>query len=184
MNSPVRPTSRDAIIQAGFELLSGHPSASLNDIARKAGVGRATLHRHFAGREDLIRSLALQALQDMDEVVERALANATSYTEAVWLTLKTLVPLGARYGFLLSEAASDPAIEAEYERQAGAMSELVSEAVAEGGLDASIPVSWYVRSFDALLIAAWEAVNDQELTPDQATDLAWKTFTLNAGAEA
>ncbi|WP_300529852.1 TetR/AcrR family transcriptional regulator [Maricaulis sp.] len=184
MNDFVRPSSRDAIITAGFAVLAADPAASLNDIARKAGVGRATLHRHFSGRDDLVRCLALAALHEMDAAVEAALENAQSHTDALKLTLQTLVPLGTQYGFLLSETATGKEIEAEYQRQAEALSDMLKAAVSEGGLSAAIPVSWYARSFDALLIAAWEAVQEQELTPDQASALAWKTFTLNPKADA
>ncbi|MEO0677815.1 MAG: helix-turn-helix domain-containing protein [Pseudomonadota bacterium] len=57
----VRPKTRDAIIEAAFAVFSKHPNASLGDVAQHAGVGRATLHRHFPGRAELIRALSIVA---------------------------------------------------------------------------------------------------------------------------
>lgn len=46
--------NRDAILAAALEALTESPDASLNAIARRAGVANATLYRHFATREDLV----------------------------------------------------------------------------------------------------------------------------------
>jgi AcrR family transcriptional regulator len=46
--------NRDAILAAALEGLAESPEASLNAIARRAGVANATLYRHFPTREDLV----------------------------------------------------------------------------------------------------------------------------------
>jgi len=46
--------NRDAILAAALEALTEFPGASLNGIARRAGVANATLYRHFPSREDLV----------------------------------------------------------------------------------------------------------------------------------
>lgn len=46
--------NRDAILTAALEALTESPDASLNAIARRAGVANATLYRHFPSREDLV----------------------------------------------------------------------------------------------------------------------------------
>lgn len=45
------------IVQALFKLMSQYAfdEISVTDIARKAGVGRATFYRHFKSKEDIIR---------------------------------------------------------------------------------------------------------------------------------
>ncbi|MEM1316029.1 MAG: helix-turn-helix domain-containing protein, partial [Pseudomonadota bacterium] len=52
--SNIRLSSRDAILEAAFQLYARRPDASLAEVAQRAGVGRATLHRHFGSREALI----------------------------------------------------------------------------------------------------------------------------------
>jgi AcrR family transcriptional regulator len=46
--------NRDAILAAALEALTDSPDASLNAIAKRAGVANATLYRHFPTREDLV----------------------------------------------------------------------------------------------------------------------------------
>ena len=46
--------NRDRILQVAREALAASPDASLNSIARTAGVGAGTLYRHFPTREDLL----------------------------------------------------------------------------------------------------------------------------------
>jgi serine phosphatase RsbU (regulator of sigma subunit) len=49
--------NRERILDAAERLLERSPSATLADIAAAAGVARATLHRRFASRDDLIAAL-------------------------------------------------------------------------------------------------------------------------------
>jgi AcrR family transcriptional regulator len=46
--------NRDAIMAAALQALTESHDASLNAIARRAGVANATLYRHFSSREDLV----------------------------------------------------------------------------------------------------------------------------------
>jgi AcrR family transcriptional regulator len=46
--------NRDAILQVAHDAFAESPDASLNSIAKRAGVGAGTLYRHFPTREALI----------------------------------------------------------------------------------------------------------------------------------
>ncbi len=182
MKTPLRPSTKDAIIEAAFDLLSRNPSASLGDIADRAGVGRATLHRHFAGRDDLVRALALIAIDEMDEAAEAACDNAETYADAFRRMLTALIPLGDRHGFLAREPIEDdPDIAAAFERQMRETRDMVDEAKREGVFDRAVPTDWIAQAFDHLLYAAWESVKSGETTHAQAADLAWRTLTAGLG---
>ncbi|MGW0531610.1 TetR/AcrR family transcriptional regulator [Streptomyces sp. NPDC003032] len=79
--------NRERIVAAAREAFSeAGPDASLNDIARRAGVGPGTLYRHFPARHALLTAV----LKDrIDTLCDRAdeLADATSPDEALteWL---------------------------------------------------------------------------------------------------
>jgi AcrR family transcriptional regulator len=46
--------NRERILEVAHDALTASSTASLNPIAKKAGVGIATLYRHFASREALV----------------------------------------------------------------------------------------------------------------------------------
>ncbi|MCP4817777.1 MAG: TetR/AcrR family transcriptional regulator [Shimia sp.] len=174
----------EAILEAAFAVFEDTPTATLADVAAEAGVGRATLHRHFSGRDALMSALAVQAMRDLDEVFEQAAAEAESYTEALRLGMAAMIPLASRAHFLEDwPAAETPEMRAETERQKAEMISAIDQAKAEGGFSSDVPSGWIAASFDALLYAAWEMVKSQEATPKQAADLAWRTLTNGVGGE-
>jgi len=55
--------NRDRIIQAAYEVLSEiGVDAQMTDIAKRAGLGVATLYRNFPSKEDLVNALVLERL--------------------------------------------------------------------------------------------------------------------------
>ena len=180
-----RPATRDAIIDAAFDIFSRDPSASLSDVAAAAGVGRATLHRHFAGRQDLIVALAKLAMEELDEAVEQAVVGADSWTASLQLSLAAIIPLANRQWFLAQEPVeSHPDIAAAYAAQRAELIEAIEQASKEGAFAADVPATWVASAFDSLIYAAWEAVRQDELTAAQAADLAWRTLTRGLGGDA
>lgn len=179
----IRLSTRDTIIEAAFQLYSEDPAASLADIAKRAGIGRATLHRHFKGRDELFAELALTALREIDTVAEEATKDAKSYTESLKNIMDALIPLANRHWFLYREPIEDyPEASVEIQRQTREMAEAIEEVKKEGGIDPGIPTTWVVQAFDNLIFAAWELVRSGEATPKQASDLAWQTFISGIGA--
>ena len=54
--------NREAILAAGFDVLSRRPDAGLAEAARRSGLTRTTVYAHFRTREDLLAELR-QAVQ-------------------------------------------------------------------------------------------------------------------------
>ncbi|SBV27107.1 transcriptional regulator, TetR family [Micromonospora krabiensis] len=77
----VTVTRRDAarnwqhIIDTGRAFLAAQRPLRLNDVAREASIGVATVYRHFPTPEALLETLARPALQDLVAYAERALAD-------------------------------------------------------------------------------------------------------------
>ena len=59
--------ARDALVESG-------PDTPLDEIARRAGVGNATLYRNFADRRDLFRTVTLSVLDQTARRGEAAMA--------------------------------------------------------------------------------------------------------------
>ncbi|MES0864736.1 TetR/AcrR family transcriptional regulator [Ruegeria sp. SCPT10] len=184
--SVIRPTTKDAIIEAAFEVFSQNQAASLGDVAQYAGVGRATLHRHFPGRPELMRALAKIAMAELDEAVEQATAGATSYEQGFRLSLHAIVPLANRQLFLANEGLeADPEIAAAYDKGLQELRRDVDAAKQEGAFDPNVPTDWIVEAYENLIYAAWSLVRSGEATAKQAADLAWRTLSqgLKGGAQ-
>jgi AcrR family transcriptional regulator len=78
-NAPRRPLRADArdnrrrLIEAARDvLIERGPAAPLEEIARRAGTGIATLYRHFPDRQALIRDVILDALQRTNDEARQA----------------------------------------------------------------------------------------------------------------
>lgn len=170
-------SSRHAILNSAFDVLSQNLGASLADVAKQAGVGRATLHRHFASRDDLMVALAKQAMAELNEAVDAATANALSYGEGLRLTLHAVLPLAHRQMFLANETVDDPSLKALYAQDRAELTIAIDMAKNEGRLDQNVPTAWIATAFDHLVYAGWGMVIAGELTAKQAADLAWRTLT-------
>ncbi len=178
MINPKRLPARQALIEAAFDVLSGNPGASLAEIALAAGVGRATLHRQFASRDELLRALAHIAIEEMDAATDTACAGVESHGDALRLCFDALIPLGNRHDFIARASFDqDDTLAAVYERMTAETAEMVDGAKREGIFAPDVPASWIIQAYDHLLYAAWQSVRSGDATPTQAAGLAWRTLT-------
>ncbi|MEM8630181.1 MAG: helix-turn-helix domain-containing protein [Pseudomonadota bacterium] len=174
--------SQQAIIDAAFATYAQRPTATLAEVAEAAGVGRATLHRYFPGRQDLMVALARIASAELDAAIEAATAGAESHGAALRRALFAMVPLGDRQWFLATEPVDlDLAIAADYGTAKAVLATEIDAAKAEGIFDPGVPTDWIAAAYDDLIYTAWSAVRDQKLTPNQAADLAWRTLIAGLG---
>ncbi|MGH8861351.1 MAG: TetR/AcrR family transcriptional regulator [Jatrophihabitantaceae bacterium] len=67
--------NRAELLSRAVELIAEYgPTVPLDDIARAAGVGSATLYRHFPDRAALLQAIAAQVIGASAQAAERALA--------------------------------------------------------------------------------------------------------------
>src|SRR4051812_19551834 len=64
--------SVQAILEAALEALASDPDASMSEIARRAGVVRATIYVHFPTREALLDAVMERAVADVAEAMTDA----------------------------------------------------------------------------------------------------------------
>ncbi|MEM8963375.1 MAG: TetR/AcrR family transcriptional regulator [Acidobacteriota bacterium] len=173
----MRPSTRDTLIQSAITTLAAQPGASLEDIAQRAGVGRATLHRHFGSRDGLIHALTREAIAATDRAMVD-ISRDTSATEILRAVIEAIVPLGDQYHFLTLEAATktDPEITAEIDRQLREMSELVAAVKQEGTIATDVPDAWVVAALDALIYAAWTSAHEGWIARRDAPGLVFRTI--------
>ncbi|SOD85908.1 TetR/AcrR family transcriptional regulator [Streptomyces sp. Ag109_G2-15] len=67
--------NRERIVTAAREMFVEHgPDVPLDEIARRAGVGNATLYRNFPDRDALVREVVCSVMDRTAEAAEQALA--------------------------------------------------------------------------------------------------------------
>ena len=178
----IRPNTREAILEAAFQIFNKQPGASLADVAKHAGVGRATLHRQFKSRELMMIALAHTAIEELRVAVDEATVDATGHGDGLKRSLAAIIPLAQRQWFLSHEPVErDPAISAQYKADQKELQASIEEAKAEGVFDKEVPAVWIAEVYENLVYTAWTSVREDRATANQAADLAWRTLTQGLG---
>ena len=113
--------------------------ASLDEIARRAGVGIGTLYRHFPTRDRLIEALIADDVERLAELADQLLAADAPDDVERWLT--ALVRHGVTYRGLAESlviAAADTTLGASCDRLHAAGAAVVRHAQRRGNLRADI----------------------------------------------
>jgi AcrR family transcriptional regulator len=179
------------LLDGAASVLASNPGASMQDLARALGVGRATLHRHFSTRDELIREIAREATEEAMARVERARLDDGLADAALDRLVHELVPMGDRFHFLLSEpslfglqSSADPVMaefaQAELEIRAAIVS-LIERGKREGAFRLDVPTGWAVSASFALVFAAWEEVQTGTIGAAQAPGLVVTTLLAGIG---
>lgn len=175
--------ARDRIVEAAATVWAADPSATLDVVAQRAGVGRATLHRHFPSRAALIRTAALEGIAALAAALDAAALGQRRPAEALDALINILVPFGDRLHFLLvtGELIDDPDLAAAEAAVNGSIRQLLDSAAAAGVLRNDLPSAWRFRALEALLYAAWTAVAVGEIARLDAPELVRDTLRRGFG---
>ena len=172
--------NRGAILDAAVDVLASDPSASLADVARRAGLGRATLYRHFPSREALRDAIRQEALARAEAVLAGAGLDDLTPREGVRRAAEALVPLGMRFRVLLAEGADvDPEFVAARDRVLAPLLGLVGRVSAERG--GSVNPAWAGMVTTTLLVTAARAADAGVIAPEEAADLVARTLFEGLG---
>ncbi|BFV56597.1 helix-turn-helix domain-containing protein [Kitasatospora sp. CMC57] len=128
--------NREALVEAAAELFAEQGlNTPLDLIARRAGVGNATLYRHFPTREDLIGEVFATAGSVLDEAAEQALASEDAWAaiERYFGRIFELVAANRGFNDLVTLAIpSVPALAEMSHRNAATVTTLMVRAQKQG----------------------------------------------------
>jgi len=175
--------SREAILDVAIKLLVENKAASMQDIARAAGVGRTTLHRYYPSRDDLMRALIISALADAEQAIATCHLEDDTALEAIERIIDTFIPIGHRFHFLLTEHQfdTDPEIRARTAKLDEIFDALMQKGQQEGGLRKDLSARWLNYTLTALLFVSWEHIRDGYLASRDASRVVMTTFTSGVG---
>lgn len=176
---------RRQILKAAMGVLVADPGESMQAVADAAGVARATLHRYFTGRQELVQAIALGALSECEDVVAGARLEEGAVSEAISRLVEGLVPIGESLQFLLYEAqlTEDPGFAAADARVLAPVGELIERGKQDGTFRPEVPAAWIRSALEALVYAAWEGVRDGKIARRDAPSLVTATLLSGLGGE-
>ncbi|UOQ90508.1 TetR/AcrR family transcriptional regulator [Agromyces endophyticus] len=179
--SPKRADARrniESIVDAATRLLAADPDASVQDIAKAAGVGRVTLYGHFDSRATLVAEVATRAIAETDAALREVdLGGEPGDAMVRWIDATWL--LTHRFGGIVVAAVD--VLPAEQVRLAHEVPErrvrdLLSRGRDAGVFRSDLPVEWQIATIHALLHAASTECQRGALTADEAARLVRETI--------
>jgi AcrR family transcriptional regulator len=159
---PARADARrnyEALLAAASEVFGAvGPEASLDEIARRAGVGNATLYRHFPTRRDLLVAVCVEEVEGLCALGERLAAGARPDRALVrWLTayvehVSSKQGLGAA---MMTGRDEDSAIISACRQAIEAVGEALLVCAQQAGeVRADVEISQLLRLINAVAVAA------------------------------
>ncbi|MBV8258767.1 MAG: TetR/AcrR family transcriptional regulator [Actinobacteria bacterium] len=85
--------NREAILAAARSLFSESGDVAMLDIAKRAGVGQATVYRNFADRDALVAALSEEWIEEL----ERVAADHADEPDGFFVVMRSLVDTMARF---------------------------------------------------------------------------------------
>ena len=180
----IRPATLEAIVEAAIRLLNVNAGATMSEIAARAGVGRATLHRHFRTRNDLVTAIGLRCIEEMNAAVRGGQDTGKPAADQLRSMFRAVIPMGDRYSFLSLESAEDASVREGYRAQLQWVATLVEDLKKQGEIAADVPTAWAVAQIDQLVWTGWNGIAEGYLTPDEASELAVRTLLHGLHGEA
>ena len=145
--------NRDRAVQAARALFAEHGmGVTMREVARRAGVGPATLYRRFPTKEDLIDAAFAQEIRECREIVEEGCADPDPW-RGLRSVIERITALNARnQGFVDTFLKARPDTHALVAHRAALVDmlrDLVRRARASGGLRADADIDDVVLVLNA-----------------------------------
>ena len=115
--------NREAILAAARELFSDGADVPMYEVARRAGVGQATLYRNFPDRRDLAAALLLEEMEHTEQLA----ADHAGDPDAFFVLLRSVVETIARFHALGELAREDACLGSALQSRRRRLRELLKE---------------------------------------------------------
>lgn len=163
-------TDRDSVLEAAVGILSRRPTAHLDEIARAAGISRATLHRIFPGREALILEVGALGLRRFSSALDAARVEEGNAEAALRRLVDAVVPDAALCAFLAGENQlyDHEEINDLWETQDARVRALFLRGQQEGVFRVELSAAWLSEAFFDLVAGIGWAVQEGRLAPRES----------------
>src|SRR5687767_8502989 len=146
-----------AILDAGLEALASDPDSSMSEIARRAGVVRATIYVHFPTRESLLDAVMEHAVAEVAEATRDAEPQRGEPKEALERVLRATWQELDRFHALLAINTTRLSAKELHRRHLPVLTQfapLIERGQKEGVFRSDLPVSWQLAVIRAIVHTA------------------------------
>ena len=146
-----------AILDAGLDALASDPESSMSEIARRAGVVRATIYVHFPTRTALLDAVMEYAVGQVVEAMRSAEPQCGEPVEALERVLRaTWRQLGQFHGLLALNMArlSAEELHRRHRPMLDQLEPLIERGQKKGVFRRDVPVVWHLAVLRAIVHAA------------------------------
>ncbi|WP_240120349.1 MULTISPECIES: TetR/AcrR family transcriptional regulator [unclassified Streptomyces] len=161
----------DHVLRSAATLLTRKSTATMDEVARAAGISRATLHRHFAGRDALVRALEALGIAECEAALDAARPDEGPAGEAVHRLVGAIEPHAGLLAFLYSE---NQLFEGEQQNAGWAriderIADLFRRGQEAGEFRIDLTPAWLTEALYGLLASGAWAVAEGRVAPREFT---------------
>ena len=161
-----------AILDAALEGLASDPDVSMAEIARRAGVSRATTYVHFPSREVLVAAVTERAIADVATVLATADPASGDASEALDRVLAAAWRELDRFHALVAINAHLP--HEEFHRLhlpvLAHLAPLIERGQRDGVFRTDVPLTWHLAMLLAIIHAASGEMRAGRLPADEVEE--------------
>ncbi|MFF5130533.1 TetR/AcrR family transcriptional regulator [Streptomyces syringium] len=161
---------RDHVLAEAAALLTRKPTASMDEIAKAAGISRATLHRHFAGRDALVRALEDLGIEQFERALDEARTEEGDAAEALRRLIAATEPVAGIMAFLYTEnQLYEAGLNEGWNRLDARVTGLFQRGQEEGAFRLELSPAWLTEALYGLVGAGAWAVQDGRVAAKDRT---------------
>jgi len=155
-------TDREQLFRNVANALSANHGASTGEIAAAAGISRATLHRVFGGRDEMLESVYGWLLDQVSAQFDKAGIDDGPVLPAFDLLVDDSYTLAQSYWLLIATPQLEkvPELNAGIETQDLRLEKLFARGQAEGLFRPDLPARWLAYSLGSQVMSAWYLVDE------------------------
>lgn len=174
--------SVEAILEAGLEALASDPDSSMSEIARRAGVVRATVYVHFPTRTALLDAVMEHAVAQVAEATRSAEPHRGEPEEALQRVLRATWHKLSDFHALLAINTSRLSAKELHRRHQPVMTlfvPLIERGQRKGSFRSDLPVAWHLAMIRAIAHAASAELQSDRIAADDV-EQAMLSTVMNA----
>jgi AcrR family transcriptional regulator len=171
MARPLSDAARIKILEAAQAIIAdeGVAALSIDDVARRAGVAKTTVYRHFGSCDGIVLAAADRQVNSVESIDTGSLRGDLEVIVARYLASTEEPEKRKLFTWMLTRSMDDPEFASHFQKvrvqPQGPTFLALRRALARGEVDPSIPLELAMHIVQGPFMSK-RIINNEELTPD------------------